>query len=447
MPRRPLAPGEHGDFSEPKWNEQRQCFQIYCLIGEPIGRPSRLWASGETKRKAKDALKERVKLWRPRHTALSAYSPDATVAEVVLSWLKAYENNTKKRPQNSRTYRREIEASTGPLAKKDKVVIVGSDLGRMKAVDVKPFHIRLHLEQLNWSTTKQALQKTILSQSFQMLVDDGLRDYNPVTALKGYRGEHGQRAHRKNIVVNPYFPEEPQPFTPEEMALYWELEAAYFGPENRRYRRDPKYRDYTKLVYDVAARPGEGVAIRWTDGVDFDAGTVTLGATVVDTELRVRQIRKVIGDYQLDEHEIVVPSGWREMDDDRVLSVVYRQPFTKTFESMGKTVKVTTESLAMLRRRRLAAAPGQTLVMPSRAGKVLSADQMGKIWRRIVKGTEIEWSTPRTLRSTRATRVAEAHGIDAARLILGHEKNSPVTTQHYVPGRATAVVVDFADAL
>ncbi len=448
MARRRLAPGEAGDFSEPRWNEERQCFQISCLIGEPVGPPSRAWASGVTKRQAKDALKARVAQWRPRAAAAGLYSADITVAELVSEWIKSYEKNPKKRPQNSRTYRREIDRSTGPGAKRDKVTIVGSDLGRMKAAEVKPLHIRLHLERLNWATTKQALHKSILSMAFDMIVSDGLLDFNPVANVKGLRGENAPKMHRRKAIANPYFADEPQPFTPDEMALYWSLEAAYFAPDKcRRYHRDPKFQDYTRLAYDVAARPGEGVAVRWTDGVDFEAGTVTLAATVVDTELRVSQIRKVVTDYRLSDLEIVAPDGWRTMPADRVLSVVFRQPFTKTFESMEKTVKVRPDTLAMLRRRKLAATPGQTLVIPGQSGHVLSADQISKVWRRIVKGTELEWSTPRTLRSTRATRVAEAHGIDAARLILGHEKNSPVTTQHYVPGRSTAVVVDFADAL
>jgi hypothetical protein len=97
------------------------------------------------------------------------------------------------------------------------------------------------------------------------------------------------------------------------------------------------------------------------------------------------------------------PDGWQAMDADYVLSVVFRQPFTKTFESREKTVKVQPDTLAMLRRRKLAVAPGQIFVIPSQSGKVLSADQMSMVWRRIVKGTELEWSPPRPLRSTRAT--------------------------------------------
>ncbi|MFI9508448.1 hypothetical protein [Nocardia sp. NPDC052566] len=69
---------------------------------------------------------------------------------------------------------------------------------------------------------------------------------------------------------------------------------------------------------------------------------------------------------------------------------------------------------------------------------------MSLTWKRILAGTGLEWSTPKTLRSTRATRVAEKYGLPTARLILGHEENSPVTGRHYVPDERQ--VVDLADA-
>jgi integrase len=70
---------------------------------------------------------------------------------------------------------------------------------------------------------------------------------------------------------------------------------------------------------------------------------------------------------------------------------------------------------------------------------------MTRVWRAIVKETPLEgWTSPKTLRSTRATRVAEKHGKPAARLILGHEADSPVTTQHYVLEQKA--VVNYADA-
>ncbi|MFF0607759.1 hypothetical protein ACFYUD_03705 [Nocardia tengchongensis] len=444
MPRRPLAPGEAGDPSEPKWNEDRQVFQIYCLIGEPIGKPSRVWASGETKRKAKDALKRRIAEWKPRLGSLGAYGDDPTVLEIVLAWLKKYENDPSVRPQNARMYRREIETVANPnhaSAKKDKIVLATSDLGKMKAKVTRPLHIRLHLEQLNRFTTKQALHKTILNQAFLLYVEDGGRDDNPVASIKGYRGEKAPKRRRKNQPVNPYFPDLPEPLDLGEMDLYLKLENAHFAAHPA---RDRRYLDYRQLTYEIAGRPGEAVALRMDEDIDFDAGTITIAGTIVDTELRIWQIRKVIDDYQLEPYEILVKDGWEKLPADHVLCVQFRQPFTKTHLSM-RTIKASTDTMAMLRRRKLKALPGQRLVLPSRTQKILPADQMSLVWRAIVKGSPLEgWTSPKTLRSTRATRVAEKYGRPAARLILGHEENSPVTRGHYVAEERE--VVNFADA-
>lgn len=97
----------------------------------------------------------------------------------------------------------------------------------------------------------------------------------------------------------------------------------------------------------------------------------------------------------------------------------------------------------MLKRRKLAAEPDQALVFPSRVGKVLSGVKVAAVWHSLVKDTDLSWSTLKTLRSTRATRIAEAHGIPAARLILGHDEDSAITKQSYV--NVERPVVDFAD--
>jgi hypothetical protein len=119
------------------------------------------------------------------------------------------------------------------------------------------------------------------------------------------------------------------------------------------------------------------------------------------------------------------------------------EPFTKTALSM-RTSKIGPECLAMLKRRRLAAVPGESLVFPSRIRKVLSVATLADTWRVVVKDIELEWSTLRTLRGTRATRVRERYGLPAAREILGHDEDSRVTSRAYVP--AGRRVVNVADA-
>ncbi|MBF6288145.1 tyrosine-type recombinase/integrase [Nocardia cyriacigeorgica] len=438
MGRRRLEPGYAGKYSEPKWNADRGVWQQSCLIGEPIGRPSRVHASGTTKPKCKTALDKAVKNWKPRAANVGVYSANCTVTEAVRAWLASRERDPNEKPQTLDSYRREIELSTGRGADPDKFVICTSDLGEMRAADVKPVHVRVHLELLNAQGGKQRQHKSILSGTFDMLVEDGLIDHNPVKSVKGRRGEMAERA-RPSGGRNPWFDDEPQPFTAAEFARYRKLEADYIRADSR---RDPRYLDFSALAYEIAARPGEVLALRWSD-IDLEAATVEVAATIVSTRVSVSKVDALIRRYRLTAGEMAIRDGWRKLGADELVSVTYRQPFPKTRESR-RVIKVGPDVLAMLRRRKLAARPGQTLVFPSGTGRPLGTSTMSEMWRRIVADTELSWSTPRTLRSTRATRVAERHGIPAARLILGHEENSPVTTRHYVA--LATPVVDYADA-
>lgn len=436
-----LDPGIPGKLSEPKWNESRQTYQIHCLVGEPFGEPTKVHASGKSKPKAVANLRKRIAAWKPRAESLGVYSSTVTVEALCLAWLKLYEHDNTKRPQNAKHYRREINPATKGRGKHDKITISGSVLGKMKALEARPFHIRIHLEQMNGTAYKKDRQKSILRNAFQMLVDDGLRDDNPVNSVQGNKGIR-TKARVKRTGVNPYFPDEPQPFTANEMNWYREAERDYFPRPFASRWFEQRYMDFTALAYELAGRPSEVLAVRFDD-VDFDLGEVAVTGTVVDTELRVHQVKSVVAQYELQDDEIVYPRGWPDFNDEDVVCVAYRQPFTKTAKSM-RTIKVGDDCMAMLRRRKIAAQPSHRLVLPSRTGKVVRSEQMSLTWAKIVRGTGLEWSTPRTLRSTRATRVAEKYKLPAARLILGHEENSPVTARHYVPEER--VVVDLADA-
>ncbi|WP_040807892.1 tyrosine-type recombinase/integrase [Nocardia concava] len=440
-----LGPGIPGKFSEPKWSASRQTYQIHCLVGEPLGEPTKVHASGKSKPKAVANLKKRIAAWKPRAESLGAYSPNVTVEALCLTWLKLYEHDDTKRPQNAKHYRREINPATKGRGKEDKITISGSALGRMKALETRPFHIRIHLEQMNGTAYKKTRQKSILRNAFQMLVDDGLRDDNPVNSVKRNKGSRTKavvKRGRARTTPNPYFPDEPQPFTPNEMSSYLEAERGYFPRPFASPWFEQRYMDFRALAYELAARPSEALAVLFDD-IDFDRCEVSVTGTIVDSELRVHQVRSVVAQYNLQGDEIVYPRGWPDFADEDVVCVAYRQPFTKTAKSM-RTIKVGDDCMTMLRRRKIAARPGQRLVLPSRTGKVVRSEQMSLTWAKVVRGTGLEWSTPRTLRSTRATRVAEKYKLPAARLILGHEENSPITARHYVPDER--VVVDLADA-
>lgn len=282
---------------------------------------------------------------------------------------------------------------------------------------------------------KQWRHKTMLTQAFEMFVEDEGRDDNPVAGLKLEPNKSPlKKSRNKKRAANPYFEDEPEPFSIQEMELYRRLERDHHFtiPEVGQ-----RYRDYTGLLYDTAARPGEGLAVEFDD-IDFDDCTVTLNATVVEVLVTSDEVKQLIELYELEDEEMVIRKDWKELPAEQQLTFIFRQPFPKTKSSMRK-IKVGTERLAVLKRRRLAAPPGRKLVYASLRGNILRPWAMAKIYKEIVADSAIEASSLKTLRSTKATRVAEKHlrrgkdfAIARAREILGHEIGSPVTTDHYV---------------
>lgn len=394
-----------------------------------MGPPRRHWASSsKSKAAAKSNLTEVIANWKPHNQFIDR--SDITVLEGARAWLAWYSKQKKNRPQNVAQYRKEIELSDHPNGDPDKICIANSGIAQAKAADVKTFHVRQHLEKLDGFTNKQKLHKTILRQTFKFLRAESVRDDNPVDDLEGYRGENGQRHGRREGPENPYLPDEPTPFTPAEYELYRTLEAKYFDS----HRADRRYLFFTELEYALAARPGEICAIRLDEDIDFEASTVTIDGTVVSTGITVGKLRDLVKSYKLKGDQLAVRDDWQELEDDAIVFATFRQPFAKTEES-SRTMKVDASILSTLRRMKLAAAPGQTLLfVTKKGGKVMRTVLISRVWEAIVSGTELAWSTPRTLRATHAQRVKERFGLAAARKILGHQENSKVTRQSYVTG-------------
>ncbi len=444
-----LNPGEVGKPwpAEPKWNEERGYFQQSVQIGESFGPPRRLWGKGPSKTACRKDLQKRIKEWKPRVVSDTDYGNNPTVIELVRAWF----NHEKKQPtarrriQTLAPYYQEIEVAAHPRGKPIK--IANSPIAGMKALEVKRRHIRAHLDRLGATPTKQIMHKTILNQAFQMLADDDIRDdfINPVASIKGYNGKDAPKKSRRQKAVNPYFDGEPAPFTEEEMAMYWRLEKKYFAADAR---RDARFRDYTMLLYETAGRPGEGLAIRLDEDIDFEHGTVSIDGTLVPTKVFAGDVAKIIKEFDLSPEEISVRPDWAELDPDVRVSVMFRQPFPKTQSSL-RTIKVSPEALAMLKRRKLAARPGQKFLFLSQFGTMVRHVHAEAIFRKIVASTPLEGATLRTLRATKATRVAEKYlpqgkdyALARAREILGHEVGSRITQEHYV-AFAERPVIDF----
>jgi integrase len=414
-------------------------------IGEPDdGDPSKVWGFGRSPEACRKDLAKRIKQWKPRPIASTDYSDDPTVLELVRAWYAAEEKsaNTAKRIQTLSEYYREIEVLD--RSRPDTLKIANSKLGAKKAKTVLRKDFRLHFELMASTPVKQARQATILRQAFDWFIADEGRDDNPAAGVKLKRST-GHKRRWKKVTTRKWFADEPEPFTPEEYELYRHLETERVKETRYTGRR---YLDFTTTLYAVAGRPSEVMALEFPD-IDFDERTVSVGATAVSCLVTRAQADKLIAEFELEPQEYILRSDPASMLPDAQMLISFRQPFPKTDDSRRR-IRVSADEIAVLKRRKLEAKPECKFPFATHQGRIMAPGYLDETYRQVVKGTPLEGSTLKTLRSTRATRVVE-HYLDLgkdvalarAREILGHGINSPVTNRFYV-SIAEAPVIDFA---
>lgn len=166
----------------------------------------------------------------------------------------------------------------------------------------------------------------------------------------------------------------------------------------RAYDSLPPYRDgsthdiadFGDILLGTGCRPGEALALRWDD-IDLDAGRVTIEATVV----RIPEVGLV------------------------------RQEVPKS-ESSRRKLALPPFVLDMLVRRRVDAYGAW--VFPSAVGTLRWPENVRQQWRTALRGTSVDWMTPKDCRKAVATIL----GVEDARVQLGHSPDSSVTSRHYV---------------
>ncbi|KAB1657939.1 tyrosine-type recombinase/integrase [Pseudoclavibacter chungangensis] len=151
-------------------------------------------------------------------------------------------------------------------------------------------------------------------------------------------------------------------------------------------------------------RIGEALALRW-DGVDLDAGTVQIFATVT-VDLDGRSVR---------------------------------QEHTKSRAGM-RTLTLPRYGVDVLTRRRVEAA--HDLVFASHAGTPMSEGNLRIRWRAAIEGSDFEGLTPKSVRKAVATELARKLSPAAAQMQPGHA-SSFVTERHYIEAAPTPDVSMF----
>lgn len=170
-------------------------------------------------------------------------------------------------------------------------------------------------------------------------------------------------------------------------------------------RPTPDLGDIIDLLLATGARPGEVLALRWSD-VDLSGPTAQL--TISGT--------------------LVQPKG----------HPLTRQPFPKTHSSY-RTLKVPRFAADTLLRRQVTARLGNPLdaVFPSRVGTWLPPRKIANTWRNARAAYNLPDITFRQFRPTVATLIAREAGAEVAKAQLGHSTVA-VTESYYIAKAAVA---------
>ncbi|GAB4582183.1 hypothetical protein [Nocardia sp. IFM 10818] len=395
--------------------------------GDVDGQTRRLGAYGSSPTAADKARQAKAKDPRRRAKVLgrnpiSGWSRDMTVGEVLTTkWLPHHartpHDRTNRPPtlQTMRQYRTAVQGSDNPG--KNTVFLLRTRLARRKIGDpidpVRPSEIDDALAEFT-SATMRRYAKTALDGAFALAVKNDAADYNPVRDAArieraGDAGDDGPRV-----------------LEDDEFTTYLRLEAEYFEAHPRA-DRDNVYRDAVLLHYNLATRIGQTLGVRIEDlAFDEDGVVITVAGTLVDGP--------------------IVDGGpdvlhWQAHEDGST-------------KDGRKSVRITDRGVvAMLKRRKMAAAPGQVLLFVGsgrREGKPVDPESLRITLRAIVAGSEISWVAGEfhAFRKAAANRVYDAligqgcsdlEALDAVQHLLGHVEGSKVTRAHYLRKRVRGV--------
>lgn len=149
-------------------------------------------------------------------------------------------------------------------------------------------------------------------------------------------------------------------------------------------------RDVFDLMLGTGCRISEALGLRWED-VDLEAGTITIAGALKESSGK---------------------SIW--------------EPVPKSEGSL-QTIHLPTFTQRMLQERRA----WTSWVFPSSAGTAMGAGNFRKRLRKQLAGSELNWVTPHTARSTVATLVAQKQGAGVASALLGHSSEE-ITIKNYI---------------
>ena len=371
MARPRTAIGTFGDFTYLTTNSR---IKARVRFRDDDGQLRLVQASGDTRKAAERALKEKLTR-RDNHSAGSRdLSADSTFGRLVEVWLADLDLTGKLAESTRALYERNMR----------QLVMPAFEHYALREISVRMVDqfIKRLASTKSYSTAKQA--RTVLSLAFGLAVRyDALKE-NPVRDIA--------KMHKP--------PAQTMALTLEQVeAIRAAVRGWRRGPGVPGPPPDGQLEQIIDVMLGTSARIGEVLAIRKCD---------------VDVTVSPARVR-ICG-------TIVSPAG----------RPTYRQNHPKTQKST-RVVSVPSFAAEVIRRRLVVVADQspECLLFQTRNGTPLTTNNVRRRLRAVLAEAEIDGVTPHAFRRTVATMLDRASGPDLAAEMLGHT-SSRITKQHYI---------------
>ncbi|SNR79838.1 Site-specific recombinase XerC [Haloechinothrix alba] len=384
MPRPPLPVGTYGKLSSKRDGKR---WMAWCKFRDVDGRVRKVRAWDETKAKAENKLREKLK---DRQIGSGHVKPDSKVVDVASKWLNEFEEQVELGTRSGTsldTYTHRWNTIVKPRVEGLRVHEL--DAGRVDQI------VRDVNRELSASSAKTC--RTILSAICGLAVRHGALKVNPVRDVRPV-----ESSKRKPLA---------RAFTIDEVMEIFDK--ADHDPIA--IRQDLP--DIMRYFGGTGQRTGETIAVRW-ENIDFAEQVAWVEGNMVRTKADGKKINP--GKSEAAHRGVPLASWLVDMLRDRR-------------ERVAADCGVSPEELT-------------GWVFPNGLGGLREASNLRRDWRAFRKRHGIgDWFTPRTFRRTVATLVTDALPVREASDMLGHSRVS-ITTDSYVgrkaPSRNPADVLD-----
>jgi integrase len=331
-------------------------------------------ATGDTRKSAERALKEKL----TRRDAFAAgrrdLSADSTFARLVDVWLADLDLTDKLAPSTRALYERNMR----------QLVMPAFENYTLREIDVRKVDqfIKRLASSKSYSTAKQA--RTVLSLALGLAVRYGALRENPV---KGIARMHKPASQAMALTID-------EVDAIRTAVRSWRREAGLSGP-----KPDGQLEQIIEMMLGTSARIGEVLALRKCDvDVTRTPATVRICGTIIS------------------------PAG----------RPTFRQHHPKT-EKSTRVVSVPSFTAEVLRQRLVVVADEtpEHLLFFTRNRTPLTTNNVRRRLRKILAEAGISGVTPHAFRRTVATVLDRASGPDLAAELLGHT-SSKITKAHYI---------------